>query len=259
MKFFKISVSGLLQWVLFGSLTLPSLLVKASDENFEALVAAENIAILSQSIVKNYFYMGNNLNSSASEKKLSEEVRKIDGSLALLADSSGYKNIQDDFEFVEMIWSDFKDSLLEPYSRDNGLLIIDMGEVMLEGSENLVGVLRGNGVKDGDRVSDVELQRYLIERMAKLYIVSIAGLKDFNVEKQMKLAVKNFDDGMRKIEDQSYPQDVSVKVNRLRQRWDASQDYYLNVKEGDLPKTVFFNTEIIERYLISILNYYKNR
>lgn len=258
MKIFKMAIHTPIRIVALSLLLLGSIQAKSANEDIEILVAAENIAILSQSIVKNYFYIGNNINSSSSKKKMAEEIKKIDTSLAMLASYSQFRNIQADLEFVSMIWSDFKISLAEPYTRDNGLLLVDMGEVMLEGSENLTRILVPGNSSATDKVSDLEFQRYLIERMAKLYVISIAGLKDFNIEKQMKLAVDDFNAGMSKISDQSYPQDITVQVNRLSQRWDSSRDYYLNVKEGDLPKTVFFNTSIIERYLLSILDYYKD-
>lgn len=229
----------------------------ARDVDLNVVAAAENIAILSQSVVKNYYYVGENLSTSRSGQKLSEEIKAIDSSLATLAASPNYEDLQDDFSFIEMIWTDLKATLAEPYSRDNGLLIIDMGEVMLEGSENLTKVLYKSGVKDSNMIDVIENQRYLVERMAKLYIVSIAGLKDFNVEKQTAAAVSAFDEGLGKIENKKYPESVAIKVSKLRKRWDSSRDYYLNVKEGDLPKTIFFNTEMIERLLGNIFNHHK--
>jgi len=236
--------------------SLPGL-VKAQEVSLEALTAAEDIGILSQSIVKNYFYVGEKLNASRSSKQLAEDIKVIDFSLEALKSSASYGKIQDDLSFIEMIWADLKDTLAQEYSRDTGLLVIDMGEVLLEGSENVTKVLYEGGIKESGIINVIEHQRYLVERMAKLYVISIAGLKDFNVVKQTASTVAAFDEGLGKIEHKKYPDNITIKVNKLRKRWDSSRDYYLNVQEGDLPKTIFFNTEMIERLLSNIFHYHK--
>lgn len=225
--------------------------------NIEYLSAAEDIAVMSQSLVKNYFYLGENLNSSRSGQMLDEHIAKVDASLNKLKSFENQDQIEDDLMFVDMIWAEFKDTLNQEYSRDTGLLVIDMGEVLLEGSENIATVLYGSTQEASDMIDVIEQQRYLIERMAKLYIISIAGFKDFNVAKQTSNTVKNFDDGLLKIENNGYPDKVKKKVSKLRKRWDSSRSYYLKVEEGDLPRTVFFNTEMIERLLSDIFKYHK--
>lgn len=248
--------SKLISWLLVFSCSLPGV-AKAQEVSLEALTAAEDIGILSQSIVKNYFYVGEKLNASRSSKQLAEDIRVIDHSLESLKVSSSYEKIQDDLMFIEVIWADLKETLSQEYSRDTGLLVIDMGEVLLEGSENVTKVLYEGGVKESGMINVIEHQRYLVERMAKLYVISIAGLKDFNVVKQTTNTVEAFDKGLGKIEHKKYPDNITIKVNKLRKRWDSSRDYYLNVQEGDLPKTIFFNTEMIERLLSSIFHYHK--
>lgn len=225
--------------------------------NLETLTAAEDIGILSQSIVKNYFYLGENLNASRSSQKLNEHIQTIDSSLEILKTSSVADKIQDDLMFIDVIWVDLKDTLAQEYTRDTGLLVVDMGEVLLEGSENIASVLYDNDIKENGMIDVIEHQRYLIERMAKLYIISIAGFKDFNVVKQTSSTVETFDQGLAKIELNSYPEQVSKKVERLRKRWDSSRSFYLNVQEGDLPRTIFFNTEMIERLLEDIFDHHK--
>lgn len=230
---------------------------KAKSANLEALTAAEDIGILSQSIVKNYFYLGENLNASRSGQKLKEHIQSIDGHLNLLKGSNIAGKIEDDLMFIEVIWADLKDTLAQEYTRDTGLLVVDMGEVLLEGSENIANVLYDNDIKENGMIDVIEHQRYLIERMAKLYIISIAGFKDFNVVKQTSSTVETFDQGLAKIERNEYPETVSKKVERLRKRWDSSRTFYLNVQEGDLPRTIFFNTEMIERLLADIFDHHK--
>ncbi|MBB6521266.1 hypothetical protein [Pseudoteredinibacter isoporae] len=230
---------------------------KAKAANLETLTAAEDIGILSQSIVKNYFYLGENLNASRSSQKLKEHIQTIDASLATLKSSSVAAKIEDDLMFIEVIWADLKDTLAQEYTRDTGLLVVDMGEVLLEGSENIANALYDNDIQKSGMIDIIEHQRYLIERMAKLYIISIAGFKDFNVVKQTNNTVQTFDEGLAKIESNSYPEQVSKKVERLRKRWDSSRTFYLNVQEGDLPRTIFFNTEMIERLLEDIFDHHK--
>lgn len=241
---------------IFVTLACVSQNLQAKSANLEYLTAAEDIGILSQSIVKNYFYLGENLNSARSGQKLSEHIAIIDSSLATLRSSPYRDDIDGDLAFLDMIWAEFKDTLAEDYTRDTGLLVIDMGEVLLEGSENITQVLYGDEHDSGDMIDVIEHQRYLIERMAKLYIISIAGFKDFNVVKQTGSTVKTFDDGLAKIETNSYPEKVKRKVEKLRKRWDSSRTFYLSVEEGDLPRTIFFNTEMIERLLTDIFDHH---
>lgn len=259
MNFLNILASALAKKAAILALSILSLSQAAFGkvENIDYLTAAEDIAVMSQSLVKNYFYLGENLNASRSEQMLSEHIANVDASLSKLKSFKNQDQIEDDLMFVEMIWAEFKDTLNQEYSRDTGLLVIDMGEVLLEGSENIARVLYGTSPDTGEMIDVIEQQRYLIERMAKLYIISIAGFKDFNVAKQTTSTVKNFDEGLAKIESNGYPQKVQKKISKLRKRWDSSRSYYLKVEEGDLPRTVFFNTEMIERLLLDIFKYHK--
>ncbi len=229
----------------------------AKSASVEYLAAAEEIGVLSQSIVKNYFYLGEKYNVSRSAQKLDRQILEFDRNVEILKSFDQADKIKDDLMFVEMIGEEFKATLAEDYGRDTGLLVIDMGEVLLEGSENISKVLYGPGQIEGNMIDIVEHQRYLIERMAKLYIVSIAGFKDFNVGQQATSTVKTFDEGLQKIEVNNYPEDVKSKVEKLRRRWESSRGYYLSAEEGDLPRTVFFNTEMIERLLADIFKYHK--
>lgn len=230
--------------------------VQAKNSGLEHLTAAENIGILSQSIVKNYFYLGENLNTHRSKQKLGEHIKTIDSNLTTLKSIKSNENIQSDLVFVEMIWTELKSALTQDYTRDTGLLIIDMGEVLLEGSENITAALHNSEANESEAIDVIEHQRYLIERMAKLYIISIAGFKDFNVVKQTGSTVQTFDAGLAKIELNTYPIEIKTKVEKLRKRWNFSRSFYLNVKEGDLPKTIFFNTEMIERLLSDIFDHH---
>lgn len=228
----------------------------ARNVDLEVIAAAEDIGILSQSVVKNYFYVRENINTVASAIKLSEDIKAIDVSLAKLVAASELKGARGELNFIDSIWIDLKVTMNDRYSRDNGLLVIDLSEVMLEGAENLSKRLYKKGFKDSNIINIIEHQRYLVERMAKLYVISIAGLKDFNVKQQIAAAVESFDEGMVRIESKQYSKNISVSVNELRSQWQSSRPHYLNVEEGDMPASIFVFTEAIESHLIKMFHYY---
>jgi len=123
-----------------------------------------------------------------------------------------------------MSLDEFTSIATEKYSVDNGTIILDLSESMLEGSDYVVQALT-KGKKANAIIDIAGKQRMLSQRIAKYYIAYQAGIKDDNTITQMKETVKEFD---------------SV----------------LNIEKGGLPIIVFTTTDDITKNMNKIVKMY---
>ena len=231
--------------------------VTSKPSNLEVLEAAEELSYISQSLIKDYFYVSQGLMPSIAGTQLKSHLSDIDKHL-LMIERVKKPALKDLTEFLKVTRDELKELIQLPFTRDNALLCIDMSEVLLEGSESVAKYVKGKtSVVEYKMLDTIEMQRFYLERMAKLYITSVTGMGDFNTFEQMKLSAEAYDRGLKQLESHQYPSKLRQKIVKLRKRWDTSKPKYLNVKKGDLPKTIFISTESMQRTHKSLIKYHK--
>lgn len=228
------------------------------DKNIALLKEAEELAVISQTIVKDYFYIAQGHNVSQATKELNKNLKAIRHSITVFGSKTKEAELSSLIRYMDMTVSELEGLLTTPYNEDNAMLIMDMSEVLLESSESLSEIFGKNVKRDHSHLDLVEHQYYLLERMAKFYIAIRQGINDHNTVQQMKQSIEDYDKGLSAIEKVKYPKDLHEKVIKLRQHWNSSRVFYEKAESGKLPRTVFMATELMAHMLKPLIEYHSS-
>ena len=224
----------------------------------ELLNLAGKQRMLSQRIAKDYFYMGKGVNVSKATKQLKESIRAFNKTQKILTQSTKDEEIKNMLMFVDMSSEEFSSIAMEPYSLDNGALILDLSESMLEGSQYVVDALKKDVKQQISSIIDVAgRQRMLSQRIAKYYISYQAGIKDKNSITQMEDAVKLFNDSHHQLmANKTNSGNINKSLKKVDRLWKIVFKFYLNIEKGGLPIIVFNTTDDIMKKMNNITQMY---
>jgi hypothetical protein len=234
-----------------------SVLFAKSVKNDEVLVYAESIKTLSQDIAKNYFYVAKEIQVSSAKKGLKNDILMLDDTLKKLQESGKKSEIENVIEFMFFSVDELKAILKESYNAENGGLVLDYTETLLEGSENIIKHYKG---KDTTVVDELEEMQFMLERASKYYIAFSAGYTDESNLKQARIAVDKFDELLTKINSQTYSAEIqNGALKKLDKYWPVSKDFYQGLKKNELPTIVFISTKHMMKALKKITKYEENK
>ncbi len=212
--------------------------------------------MLSQRMAKDYFYIGKNINKSNAQKQLKKSLMDYKKTQTQLSDEINDEEIKNLIAFVNMSLDEFVEISGEKYNVDNGTIILDLSESMLEGSEYVVQALTQGKASDG--IIDIAgKERMLSQRIAKYYIAYQAGIKDDNTITQMKETVKEFDAILKKlISNPTNTIEIKKELSKTNKMWSIVYKFYLNIEKGGLPIIVFSTTDDITKKMNKIVDMY---
>jgi len=218
-------------------------------------IQAETIKTISQEITKNYFYVQQGVQSSFAKKGLKKNILALDSSIKKLQKNAKNSETKRVIEFMFFGVDELKSTIRGKFSAENGGLILDYTEVLLEGSES---ILSKNNKGRENMLDVVEEMEFLLERASKYYIAFRAGYTDEVNVKQAQDAVKKFDKLLVKVRKYSYPSTVAKgPVKKLLKYWPVSKNFYLGIKNSELPTIVFISTKHMKKALDKLVMYHK--
>lgn len=239
--------TAVLSMALFGGV--------AAAKNNSVLQEAESIKSVSQDLAKNYFYIQQKIQSSSAKKALKKDMLALDESIRKL--QMGVKNPESQkiVEFMFFSVDELKSTLKEAFDAENGGLVLDYTETLLEGAETLA---RRNKGKSVSMLDTVEEMMFLIERASKYYIAFRAGYTDaINIE-QANDSVAMFEKFLGKMQNHPYPANITKgPIKKLTKYWPVSKSFYLGIKKNELPTIVFISTKHMKRALEKLMTYHK--
>ncbi len=225
--------------------------------------AADNIVdiagkqrMLTQRMAKDYFYAGRGINKSNALKQLKASLVEFKTAQQRLGGEIKDEEIRNLIAFVDMSLQEFEALSNEAYSVENGTIMLDLSESMLEGSDYVVKALTEN--QKSNVIVDISGKtRMLSQRIAKYYIAYQAGVKDDNTIIQMKETVKEFDNILKQLMsyEQNTPQ-ITAELGEVDKMWKIVYKFYLNIEKGGLPKIVFSTTDSITAKMNEIVGMY---
>ena len=217
----------------------------------EVLVQAEGIKMLSQDLAKNYFYIEEGIQVASAKKALKSDMLSLDEKIQKLQVSVSNKKDQRVVEFMLFSMDELKAIMKEKFNAENGGLMLDYTETLLEGSES---ISKHNKGKKATMLDTVEEMAFLLERASKYYIAFRAGYTDdINIE-QAKHAVEEFEKLLGQVEAHAYVDGGAIKaVKKLTKYWPASKSFYLGIKESELPTIVFISTKHMKKALDTLI------
>jgi len=240
--------------------------VASSDTKSSAsIVSTEQIINLagqqrmfSQRMAKDYFYVGKKINRGNASRQLADTLKEFKKTQIFLNKNIKDEEIRNLIAFVDMSLDEFIAISKEPYSVDNGTIILDLSESMLEGSGYIVQAI----VKDrktNEIIDTAGKQRMLSQRIGKYYIAYQAGIKDDNTIVQMKDTVKEFDSNLKKLMSNiSNTDKIKSELAKVNKMWRIVYKFYLNIEKGGLPVIVYSTTDDITTKMDKIVSLYVN-
>ena len=212
--------------------------------------------MLSQRMAKDYFYAGMKINKSNALRQLKKSLADFRKTQELLNKSINDDEIKNLIAFVNMSLDEFVSISKEAYNVDNGTIILDLSESMLEGSDYIVQAL-SKGKPSNEIIDIAGKQRMLAQRIGKYYIAYQAGIKDDNTIVQMKEAVKEFDTILGKlIANKTNTPAIQLELAKVNKMWKIVYKFYLNIEKGGLPIIVFSTTDDITSKMNKIVGMY---
>ena len=212
--------------------------------------------MLSQRMAKDYFYAGKKVNKSKALKQLKQSLVYFQRTQKKLNKDIKDEEIKNLIAFVDMSLGEFDSISKEEYSVDNGTIILDLSESMLEGSDYVVQALT-KGKVSNETIDIAGKQRMLSQRIAKYYIAYQAGIKDDNTITQMRESVKEFNSNLKKLlANKDNSKEIQDELKKVEKMWKIVYKFYLNIKKGGLPKIVFSTTDDITSKMNSVVVLY---
>ena len=241
--------------IAFSCLIQSTLIFSADLKNLQHLKSAENIEIVSQKITKAYFYIHQLIRVEEAQADLKSGLFNLAQDINTL-DSSNNSEQQAMVMFLSFTQDEIKDILSKPYSKENGALMLDYSEALLEGAESIVKLHSHATNKQENMLITTEKMSFLLERITKYYIAFREGFNDHNNVVQLNQAVIEFEANLTKVKAFDYPDILIGHVLKITKYWPIAKKFYLGIEKNDLPLIVFISTQYMEKSLKKLENYH---
>ena len=214
--------------------------------------------MLSQKIAKAYFFYGKGVRPSKTKKQLLDSIALFDKNHQIIQSSVSDSNVQDMLMFIEMSKDELLPLAKQPFNKDNGSLMLDYSETLLEGSNDIVKRIEATTKSKTDKIVNISgRQRMLTQRIAKFYIAYQSGFKDVNTINQLKQSVKEFEDAhIILINNKSNTTQISNELNKVAKLWNIVSKFYKDVERGGLPVIVLSSTDKIMTSMNNVTKMY---
>lgn len=235
----------------------------AADGKHELLTveAAENVKFSSQTITKAYFYKQQGVRTDRATEELDKSLALLKKDLLVIQDGikEGNKEEKNITIFLEYTLEELQELVKQPYSKDNGALMIDYSESLLEGAEYVTQLHMHPENTEEAMLVTVEELLFLLERINKFYIAYQAGFKDYNNVVQLKQTVKNFEDTLSKVNAYTkYADEVLTNRNKVNEFWPVAKEFFIDIQKGALPVIVLASVEKLANELEVLEKFHHN-
>lgn len=260
MKRVGINLLTMLAVALVCALQVTSAVAAEEKKELLLLEAAKNIEIISQKVVKAYFYKQQGVRLDRAKKDLEKGLALLQKDLMVIQEGIGENKEEKNIGiFLDYTMSELKSIIESPYSRDNGALMIDYSESLLEGAEFIAQ--KHMSKKDAEETMLVSAEQllFLLERINKFYIAYQAGFKDYNNVVQLKQAAEDFETEIAKINAYTkYSEDVLASRNKINEFWPVAKEFFVDIERGALPVIVLASVEKLEKELKLLEEFHYN-
>ncbi|MEN8199467.1 MAG: hypothetical protein ABFR63_05270 [Thermodesulfobacteriota bacterium] len=228
----------------------------ATKEQVVRLEAAENLKYVSQQITKAYFYKEMEIRIVQAKRDLQEGMTALDSDIKTLSDGVTDEEAMGVLTFISFSRDEMEGTLKQPYSEENGALMLDFSESLLEGASLIAGKQGSEADAAAAELVIVKQMGFLLERMNKYYIAHKAGFKDYNNVVQLEKAVDEFEANLTKVNAYSYPASLRPSTEKINKFWPIAKRFYLGIEKGALPIIVMSSTDNLGRALDNLLDYH---
>ncbi len=232
------------------------LFAATSRSDVKLLEASEDIKIISQQIVKDYFYLSQNTKKQEAAESLHAGVSALDEKLRLIAAATKNEDTKNVLTFLAFSRDQISETIALPYDAENGALMLDYSETLLEGAEAIANDHSYAFSKEEQMLINVKNMAYLIERITKYYMAFQVGFNDHNNVKQLRSAVGSFDDELTRLNSYGYRGDSANNLDVINQFWPISRKFYLTLERRKLPNILYISAEHLENVIAKLELYH---
>lgn len=244
--------------LLFASLFYSGLSGAANRQDLQQLQAAEKIQIVSQQIPKAYFYLHQGIRVEQAKKDLKNGMKALKRNIKILSKTRDKEQLGM-VEFMSYTQDEMKSTMIRPFNKERGALMLDYGEVLLEGAESLVAKHIHKNDQQEEMLVVTEQMSFLLERATKYYIAFRAGFTDENNVKQLQRAIAKFESHLKRVSAYKYPDSLSAEVTKLTEYWPRAKSFYLGITKKNLPLIVFITTQHLEKSIKVLENHHQKK
>jgi len=170
----------------------------------------------------------------------------LDEKLRLIAAATKNKDTKDVLTFLAFSRDEISETIAQPYDVQNGSLMLDYSETLLEGAESIARDHSYDFSNEERMLIYVKNMAYLIERITKYYMAYQIGFNDHNNIKELNTAVKTFDDELLKISRYEYDEISAENLAVIQKFWPTAKRFYLSLEKRKLPNILYLSAEHLE-------------
>ena len=224
----------------------------------EAVNKAGKQRMLSQRIAKAYLFLGMKVRTDKARKQLTDSMALFKQNHEELKSEITDEEVQKILAFVDFAVTEYAELVSADYDKENAALVLDHSETLLEASQRVVERIETiSQLKKSKLVNLSGRQRMLSQRIAKYYIGYQAGFHDESLVQQLEQAVTEFEAANKTLtnEPRNTPE-IQKELKKMLWLWDLVRDFFLDVKKGGLPVSVFATTDSIMKSMDKVTGMY---
>lgn len=171
--------------------------------------------MLTQRIVKAYAQIQLGVSPHAARTQLADAVALFEAQLADLRKSSTDREVHEVLARLERLWTPFRALAVKPVTQDGLRGLMAQDEAILSAAHKLVLVLQDrSGTPVGRLVNISGRQRMLSQRLAKFYMLRLAGLETAGMREDVEAARNEFSGALAELA--AAPENSDAIVRELR-------------------------------------------
>ncbi len=233
--------------------------ISATRGDIKIIEASENIRYLSQKIAKDYLFFYQYPQKVEVKKELHAILDELGNDLRIIATTTKDTDTKDILEFLAYSKDQIEEIFNEKSDAEKAALMLDYSETLLEGADSIANTHRYDFSDEEKMLMITKEMEYLLERVAKYYMVMHVGFKSDINKEQMQEAMMQLERNIEKINHYVYPDELLDIQEKLNVSWKANKYFFNKSETLFIPKLMFASVEYMEDAVIQIaLHHSKN-
>lgn len=238
---------------LFAFLLGTTLYIPAATLNdVRILEASENIKYLTQNITKNYFYLYTHSNKKHLKMTIQDAIKKLEKNIRTIANTTKAEKTKELLDFFSYEKERIKILLEKKPNMVRASEFLDFSQSLTEGAQNIVNAIdRDYSFEDKMFLRSKHI-RYLIERLAKYYMILGSNFDTKTIERDMEITIIETEKNLGIIQQYAYPKRLNVQKASLAKLWDIGKLYYTTTNQIKIPTLMLLATEGLQNIMTQI-------